>query len=422
MMNEVSTMIIAHLARCCYPFHPFGGLEQHVYQLTRELARLGHNVHLYTQPPDDGMAPIDFKWPEGVEHHFLPYQFLKLLRRNSIADRLLNYPVYSLRLAKLLQKQAPLPQIVHAHGLTAFGYSMLPLPGVPLILNPHGMEEFKNRSGAKQLAYAPFRHLVRVAAHRSSAVIATDQALVQEVTRFLEVAEDKIYVIPNALDLENFDQKLAQAQYYNLGNIDKPSLLLLSVGRLEENKGYSTGLIALRKLSAELPTGWHWVIVGEGSREKQLKGEATSLGLADNVTFIGRVSDGELYSLYRQADIFVQPTLYEGSSVVTLEALAARLPVVASATGGIPDKLFESGRYENGRLAIPGDPVNLADKLRELLNLPASRRHTLGQNGRYLVEDFFSWRAAGQLTSTLYETITYQCQATTYKNSRFWIS
>ena len=126
-------MIIAHLARATYPFHPYGGLEQHVYHLTVELARLGHEVHLFTQPPDPNYGE-GFSWPEGVRHHYLPYHYLKFLRRNSIPDRLANYPVFSLKLANALKKLQPAPQIVHEHGLAAFGYAMNHLSDVPLVL------------------------------------------------------------------------------------------------------------------------------------------------------------------------------------------------------------------------------------------------------------------------------------------------
>lgn len=399
-------MIIAHLARACYPFHPFGGMEQHVYRHALEMARLGHTLQLYTQPPDPGLPPAGFRWPEGVQHHYLTYHVVKFLRRNSIPDRLVNYPLFSWRLASRIPKLAPLPQVVYCQGMAGFGYAVKPLPGVPLVLNPQGMEEFKNKSRAKQLAYAPVRAMLRYTAKRSAAVIATDRALIPEVMRYLKVSEDKVCLIPNAVDLETLDQRLAEVGLEE-ANPATTDLLILSVGRLEENKGLDVGLAALKRLAVagDLPEKWRWVIVGKGSLRVSLEAEVARLGLAEHVILAGALPDKELYSLYNRADLFLHPTLYEGSSLVTLEAMGARLPVVASAAGGLPDKIIESGPDENGRLAKPGDPVDLALKLGQLIDMTAENRRRLGENGRRLVEKQFSWPVVGLATVALYERL-----------------
>ncbi len=379
-------------------------MEQHVYRHALEMARLGHTLHLYTQPPDPGLPPAGFEWPAGIRHHFLAYHIVKFLRRNSIPDRLVNYPLFSWRLAGKVARLSPRPQVVYVQGLAGFGYAVRPLPGVPLVLNPQGMEEFKNKSWAKQLAYTPIRSLLRFTARRSAAVIATDRALIPEVKRYLKVSEAKICLIPNAIDLDGLDQKLGEAQ---ASAVDAANLLILSVGRLEENKGYAVGLAALKLLeeAGKLPEGWRWVIVGQGSLGHKLEAEVMRLGLSKQVCFAGGLPDLELYGLYRQADLFLHPTLYEGSSLVTLEALGAGLPVAASAAGGLPDKIIESGPDENGRLAKPGDPHDLALKLGQLIEMSADQRHSLGRNGRRLVEREFSWPVIGQATIELYKRL-----------------
>ena len=77
-----------------------------------------------------------------------------------------------------------------------------------------------------------------------------------------------------------------------------------------------------------------------------------SAGLADRVLLPGRAQDVELHAWYEAATLFVHPTLYEGSSLVTLEAMAHRRAVVASAAGGVPDKVKPG---VNGWLVPPGD-------------------------------------------------------------------
>jgi glycosyltransferase involved in cell wall biosynthesis len=399
-------LIIAHLARACYPFHPFGGLEQHVYQFTKTFAQMGHTVHLFTQPPDSGLPPTEFFWPPGVIHHFVNYQTFSFLRRNSIPDRLVNYPLFSWRLAREMRKVSPAPQVVYSQGLAAFGYAANLWPGVPLVLNPQGMEEFKNKSRLKQLVYLPFQVMVRFTAKKSSSVIATDTNLVPEVEHILKVPPERVRLIPNAVDLDEIDRKLANSR---VPDETRPTLTLLSVGRLEENKGLEVGLRALKYLEIHapgtLPPDWRWVVAGEGGERTRLEAQATKLGLSSHVIFPGRLSDEELYGYYCAADLFFHPTLYEGSSLVTLEAMGARLPVVGSAVGGLPDKIMENGPFENGRLAPPGEAEALAHKLKEILDMPLSVRHRLGQNSRNLVEQKFSLRVSVEALADLFEEL-----------------
>lgn len=407
-------MIISHLARACYPFHAYGGLERHVYHLTLELARLGHEVRLYTQPPDPGLPATvdDPAWQSQVRHFTVPYTTLKVLRRNGIPDRLVNYPLFSLRLGRAVRRELPPANIVHAHGLAGYGYARKQLANAPLVLNPHGMEEFSSRSKAKQLAYAPFREFLRRTATRAAAVIATDAALVPEVERNLKKPLSKIALVPNAVALDELDREAAGIDLTELrekytAGLENP-FIMLSVGRLEANKGFEIMLEALgqvREKLTQLQPGWRWLVVGGGSQAEKLLGETARLGLAGRVSWLGPVDTPALHALYDSAGLFVHPTLYEGSSLVTLEALAHRLPVIASRTGGLPDKVFDSGEYEDGRLFQPGDSSGLAALLLELAGLSPQLLKEMGQRGRKLVEDRFSWPAAARQTVALYESL-----------------
>src|SRR6185312_17416818 len=102
---------------------------------------------------------------------------------------------------------------------------------------------------------------------------------------------------------------------------------------------------------------WRWVCAGDGPYRRSLEALASSLSILDRVTFAGRISDTEMHAWHEIATLFVHPTLYEGSSLVTLEAMAHRRAVVASAAGGIPDKVKPG---ENGWLVPPADASALA--------------------------------------------------------------
>ena len=212
--------------------------------------------------------------------------------------------------------------------------------------------------------------------------------------------------IPNALDLRALDAQTDPAMAARLREqqaIAPGEQVLLSVGRLEESKGFH---VLLRSLAAVQEHGslrhpWRWVVLGDGSYRPALERLAAELDLTAHVRFIGRAGDPEMHAWHEIATLFVHPTLYEGSSLVTLEAMAHRRAVVASAAGGIPDKVKPG---ENGWLVPPGDASALAAAISGAL-ADEARRARYGTAGRRIVEREFSWDAAGDATVALYRRL-----------------
>jgi glycosyltransferase involved in cell wall biosynthesis len=155
---------------------------------------------------------------------------------------------------------------------------------------------------------------------------------------------------------------------------------------------------ALAHLRHELPPTWRWLLVGNGKERITLESQAQAAGIADHVVFVGRLDDAELHSLYEEVDLVVHPTLYEGSSLVTLEGMIHRRPMIASAAGGIPDKVFD-GR--NGYLVRPGDVDDLVVKLRRALSQRAIWQ-TWGAESERIVRSTFNWPIVARQTLELY--------------------
>lgn len=406
------------LARVVFPLHGFGGIERHVFHLVTHLARLGVRVTLYVQPgtgdhsPD--RRPSRVLRPEsmpGVEQIvFLRYDYTSpVLRPNSIAGRQINYPWYSWQLGHTAAAAARHGDydVVHAQGLCAFGYGWIRrrdplLARLPFIANPHGLEEYRTPDRRKRLAYAPFRALYSYGHRCADRVIATDACTRDDLPRYLGVDSRRVVVIPSAIDVAeclayaSSARRAALRERFGLG---AANLVLLSVSRLERNKGYHALAEALGKLRGRLPERWRWLLIGEGKERDTLEAQVHALGLADHVVFAGKIDDADLHNLYEEVDLFVHPTLYEGSSLVTLEAMIHRRPVVASATGGIPDKVFE-GR--NGYLVRPGDVDDLAAKIALALD---ARAHwpAWGEESVRIVRTTFDWPVVARRTLEEYE-------------------
>jgi glycosyltransferase involved in cell wall biosynthesis len=146
---------------------------------------------------------------------------------------------------------------------------------------------------------------------------------------------------------------------------------------------------------------WRWVLVGDGPLRPRLEEQIERNGLRQRTIVAGGVSDPELHAWYAAADLFVHPTLYEGSSLVTLEAMGHRRPVVATRAGGLPDKVLPG---ITGWLVAPGDVEALRETLHDALSA-AERWPELGAAGRRLAEQSFAWPAVTTRLLELYEAL-----------------
>jgi len=151
---------------------------------------------------------------------------------------------------------------------------------------------------------------------------------------------------------------------------------------------------------------WQWVIAGTGPFRGRLERAIAVSGIAASVRFLGKVEDPDLHAWYEAADLFVHPTLYEGSSLVTLEAMAHRRTCVVTRAGGLPDKVRNG---VNGWIVEPGDPSPLAAAISGALS-DRARLAAMGAAGRGIVEREFSWTAAADRTLRLYADLLSQRQ------------
>src|SRR5205814_8141945 len=133
-------------------------------------------------------------------------------------------------------------------------------------------------------------------------------------------------------------------------DLESSPFTLLSIGRISANKGFSVLASALGAIRDRLPRGWRWIHVGEGTGREALEALAARLHIAANTRITGFADESTKHNLLEVCDVFVHLALYEGSSIVSIEALAHSRPIVATRAGGIPDKVVEGG---NGRLLDP---------------------------------------------------------------------
>ena len=196
-----------------------------------------------------------------------------------------------------------------------------------------------------------------------------------------------VRVIPNGVDTIFFrpasnDDEPANADVFRI----------LFVGRLPPDKNVGLLLEAVADLRGIGRKGFSLDIVGDGPARKELERVASGLGLSDCVRWHGWRCKEEVAALYRRADCFVNPSLYEGMPNTILEAMASGLPVIASSVGG-NDDLVTSG--ETGFLFDLSRPSVFREQLAALMDDHALRK-AMGVRGREIVLSEYSWRSVAE--------------------------
>jgi len=211
--------------------------------------------------------------------------------------------------------------------------------------------------------------------HDNDAVVAVSEFTRQVLINQMDLDPDKIELITNGVDLNKFqpgprDESLIER--YGL----KDKRTLLTVGRLIPRKGFDTTIQALPSILKHCPDV-HYLIVGSGPYEEQLRSLAAATGMSGHVTFTGRIPDEELAAHYRTCDLFLMPNRElsdhdtEGFGLVFLEANACGRAVIGGRAGGAVEAVREG---ESGLLVDGTKPEELAQAVTRLLTDDSLRR------------------------------------------------
>src|SRR4051812_40263709 len=313
---------VAVVARSVFPLHGLGGLERSVSDLVHYLAGAGVRVTLITRTPPRDSPPID---EPGLRTMFVPYRTFPFAGRRgtTVLDRSTAYPLFGERAGRVAWTLVhdDSIDIVHGFGASVLGYARRRRKAAaPLVLNPQGLEEFgatdPSRARMKRAAYLPLRRAVLTCARAADSVIATDRVLEPAVMAHLGVERSRIRIIPNALDLPAIDRLASASDATRVrreAGAGPNEFVLLSVGRLEHNKGFHVLAAALGALRDHAPAisdgNWKWVIAGEGPYRGSLESAIRKADVSKHTHLTGRISETDLHAWYEAADLFVHPSL-----------------------------------------------------------------------------------------------------------------
>ena len=209
---------------------------------------------------------------------------------------------------------------------------------------------------------------------------------------------DSIELIYNAV---NFDADSIPSDPDGLRkkfNLPSNSLICTAVGRLVPVKGYDLLIDAIKQIAAQVPQ-LVCLIVGEGECMNDLSTQIEAAGLKDRVILTGYQDRNNVMTILKSSDIFAMPSRYEGTPIALLEAAALGLPILAAASGGIPELVTDQ---EHALLVQPNDPMALATGLLKLCSEHEYARK-LGHNAQQRIRSTFDLNTQIQNTFLAYQ-------------------
>lgn len=400
-----------------YPPHIYGGAGVHVNELSKVLA--GH-ADVTVRAFDGPRTPEELKAYErttaGGSLRVVGYSVPKELEG---ANQALETFGVDLQIARDVDAD-----IVHSHTWYAClaGRLASQLHGIPHVITAHSLEPFRPWK-AEQLGggYKLSSWAEKDAYESADAIIAVSGGMKEDIlTAYPALNASRVSVVHNGIDIDSFKAPAPDASAWKVFeryHIDRSEPTLLFVGRITRQKGLPYLLEALEHISPDIQ-----VVLCAGAPDTKEIGEQVHAKVEQlnatrgNIVWIEEMlPHDQLTALEHGCDAFVCPSIYEPLGIVNLEAMACKLPVVASATGGIPEVVVdgETGvlvpldqlRDGTGTPLHPDDFVrDLAQGIDSVFEDPAKAKR-MGEAGFKRARDHFSWESIAVETMAVYESV-----------------
>ncbi len=390
-----------------FPPYVYGGAGVHVEYLAAELAKL-----MEVEVRSFGDQDLKFGHLRVKGYPFENPNFDQ-------ADSKLRAVLQTLNTSILMNVNNIDADIVHCHTWYAqfAGIIAKLCYGIPLVITTHSLEPLRPWK-REQLGrgYDASAWIEKTAIEMADAVIAVSEETKQDVLKYFDVSEDKIKVIYNGINLQEYKvtTEISTLEKYGL---DKTKPFVLFVGRITRQKGIIHLVNAIKYIDPETQ-----VVLCAGAPDtkeigKEMEDSVNEVKKTrDNVIWIAEMlSKKEVIQLYSHADVFCCPSIYEPFGIINIEAMACETAVVASAVGGIKEVVVDG---ETGILVpldqhqvAPFEPINPEQFSRDLAHgintiiENKSLKKQMAKNGRKRVEEFFDWKAIAKQVEELYKTL-----------------
>jgi glycogen(starch) synthase len=388
-----------------FPPRIIGGIASHVFDLSRALARRGMEVHVVTCNFPDAK---EYENIDGVNvHRFEAY---------AAGD---SFYSWALRMQKNMERSAcdlinfiNGVDVIHAHDWLSgvAGIGLKHLYRKPLIVTIHSTE-YGRRTGIHNDLQRSIYEVEGWLCWEAWRIVTCSYYMRDHVSWCFHTPSNKLCVVPNGVDVTKFDFSFNYWEVKRRFAHDSEKILLY-VGRLVQEKGLDVLIKALPiVLSRGIPV--KIVVVGEGLQKHEYQQLAGDLGLSDRVFFAGHIDDWTLRALYRVADVTVMPSRFEPFGIVALEAMAARCPLIVTASGG----LNEIVDHEATGLKVPIDSAEaLAWAVLRVITDKGFRDWIVHNAYQKCLWDY-NWDKIAEWTAGIYDAVLHEHSASPWKPS-----
>ena len=363
-------------------FYPFiGGVENHVYYLSKEVVKRGHKV-----------AVICANEPNTTKEEIISEITVKRL---SYIGKLANTNITPKLPFVLLNEDF---DVIHTHLPTPWSADwsaiISKIKKKTLIVTYHN--NITGSGIAKYIAMFYNSTSLKFLLNRADKIIITQPNYIDS-SPYLKSYKNKIEVIPNGVDVNKFKP-------IEVDKGDKSIIFFLSLlDKFHRYKGLNYLLSALKIVKKEI-SDVKLIVGGKGKLMSEYKNMANSHGLKDNIEFHGFIPDEKIVEYYNKCNVFVLPSIsstQEGFGIVLLEALACGTPVISTEIVGVAEDVK---RNNAGIIVPPKDPEALADAIIKLLD-DKDLTKKMGANGRGLVEEKYTWKRVAEMTEKVYKEV-----------------
>ena len=383
-----------------YPPRIVGGIARVVHDLSKRLIKGGHDVTVITYR--DGDTPY-YENDKGVEVYRVDNY---MITPNNFIDWImqLNFNMVS-KASEIIAKGEKF-DVIHAHDwLVANAAKTLKHAyDIPLVSTIHATEAGRN-SGIHDDTQRYINDTEWMLTYESTEVIVNSNFMKGHVQGLFGLPFDKIDVIPNGINLTNFNGIERDYEFRRQYAADNEKIILY-MGRLVYEKGIQHLISSMPKILENYHDA-KLVIAGKGGMIDELKAQVQAMGISNKVYFTGYLNGKQVQKMYKCADVAVFPSTYEPFGIVALEAMLAGVPTVVSDVGGL-NEIVEHG--VTGMKAYAGNSNSIADSILALL-YDHQLATKVAKNAKAKVKELYNWNKIAQDTHFTYQKAICQTMA-----------
>ena len=376
-----------------YLYPEVGGLESYVYNISKRMVERGFDVTILCSTRDriDEKKDLDGIKVIGLRPNFilsntpirldLFFTMSKLVKENDF---------------NIINAHTPVPFYADVAAMVS------KIQKIPFVLTYHN-DNIKNTFAMNIIANV-YNYSFNLITLKLSKFTITPSPYCYNESKFLKKFKNKLRWIPPGVDINKYDIGNSFKIHDDHG-IPRSSKIVLFVGQMSKahaHKGIDDLIKSFKRILDDAKEAY-LVLVGKGNMILEYKKMCQSYGILDNVIFTGFVDEIELIEYYKNSDIIILPstTVQEGFGMVLIEGNACGKPVIGTRVGGI-QYVIKDG--ETGLLVPPKNPEALAGAIIKILN-DKDLAKKMGENGRRLVEERYTWKRVAEMTEKVYEGV-----------------